>query len=101
LQIANWQKAPKNGFYDDLGDPTAEPHVLRGTSWANDPEMYHAVIDGIADHTLEQGWRLSWLSYAETLYEVPLSLRHIKLNTAKIFDARHLPRTKRLDLSSD
>jgi hypothetical protein len=52
--------------------------------------MYTAAIDGIADRTLALNpsptnittpsetmpWRLSWIDYAETLYEVPLTLHY-------------------------
>lgn len=80
-RIANWQIPPVGGFYDDLGDPANEPHLARGVPWSYDPEMYQAAIDGIADRTLKDGWRLSWLSYAETLYEVPLTLNYNHLDT--------------------
>lgn len=79
-RIANWQAVPPGSFYDDLGDPANEPHLVRGTPWQDDPEMYHAAIDGIADQTLEHGWRLSWLSYGETLYETPLTLHYANLD---------------------
>jgi hypothetical protein len=77
--IVNWQRPSQGAIYEDLGDPAAEPHLVRGLGWQHDPEMYEAAIDGIADRTLEDGWRLSWLSYAEALYEHPLEMLYTAL----------------------
>jgi hypothetical protein len=86
--IVHWQHPVPGALYDDLGDPANEPHLVRGTPWDQDPELYRAAIDGIADRTLavnpspggaaskESPWRLSWIDYAETLYEAPLTLRY-------------------------
>jgi hypothetical protein len=93
--ILHWTKPVAGALYDDLGDPADEPHLVRGTSWADDPEFYTAAIDGIADRTLaanpspanlttpsqDAPWRLSWIDYAETLYEVPLTLHYQGLDT--------------------
>jgi hypothetical protein len=50
--------------------------------------MYATAIDGIADRTLADGWRLSWLSYAEALYEHPLEMRYTGLNAALAYHLR-------------
>ncbi len=78
--IVDWPEARQGAIYDDLGEPASEPHLVRGPSWQSDPELYDAAIDGIADRTLELPWRLSWIDYAETLYEQPLELRYRGLN---------------------
>lgn len=80
--IVNWQHPVAGTLYDDLGNPTVEPHLVRGMGWSQDPEMYETAIDGIADRTLADGWRLSWLSYAEALYEQPLEMQYAGLNPA-------------------
>ena len=78
--LADPDAAPKGGFYDDLGDPGHEPHLVRGKGFTPDPEAYDSAIDGIADHTPDDGWRMSWITYAETLYERPVTLRYTRLN---------------------
>jgi len=80
--ILNWQHPVPGAIYDDLGSSTAEPHLVRGLGWSQDPEMYGTAIDGIADRTLADGWRLSWLSYAEALYEQPLEMQYTGLDSA-------------------
>jgi hypothetical protein len=82
--LTQWQHPTPGTLYDDLGDPANEPHLLRGRGWAADPELYATAIDGIADRTLDStpagAWRLSQLTYAETLYETPLQLRYTHLD---------------------
>ena len=104
--IIHWQHPSPGSLYDDLGDPAAEPHLVRGEGWDSDPEMYHTAIDGIADRTLaadnspgaltgaptqpsaEDPWRFSWLTYAETLYETPLELAYTHLDPRRSWHVR-------------
>lgn len=86
--IVDWRDPAPGAMYDDLGDPAGEPHLVRGLGWWKDPEMYATAIDGIADRTLAEGWRLSWLSYAEALYEQPLEMRYTGLNAALAYRLR-------------
>jgi hypothetical protein len=95
--IAHWGHPVPGALYDDLGDPANEPHLVREAGWQEDPELYRTAIDGIADRTLQANpsadpfapaepahpadpWRLSWITYAETLYETPLQLRYTGLD---------------------
>ncbi|WP_235513209.1 MULTISPECIES: hypothetical protein [unclassified Sphingomonas] len=72
-------RARDMALYDDLGDPTAEPHLVRGAGFDTDPQSMESAIDGVADHTPDQGWRMADLSYAEGLYETPVRLRYTGL----------------------
>ena len=94
-EIAHWSTPAPGTLYDDLGEPMAEPHLVRGEGWQRDPELYKTVIDGIADRTLgselsggKEPWRLSWLDYCETLYETPLELRYTALDPHKGYRLR-------------
>lgn len=78
--LAEPDAVPEGGFYDDLGDPRHEPHLVRGTGFDGDPEAFGSAIDGIADRTPDDGWRMAWVTYAETLYEAPITLRYQGLN---------------------
>jgi hypothetical protein len=86
--IVKWDHPVPGSLYDDLGDPANEPHLVRGPTWAEDPEMYGAAINGIADRTLADGWRLSWLDYAETLYEVPLQVVYRGLDPRQVYHVK-------------
>jgi hypothetical protein len=37
LEMANWEHPGSGSYYDDIGDPSKSPHVLRGESWITDP----------------------------------------------------------------
>jgi len=86
--ISSWRLAAMGSFYDDLGFPAGESHLSPGRSYSNDPELYHAAIDGVADRTPEDGWRWSQLTYAETLYESPLTLNYTGLNPNRRYRLR-------------
>ena len=38
-EIANWENPGEGSFYDDIGNVSKSPHVIRGESWVNDPLM--------------------------------------------------------------
>jgi hypothetical protein len=78
--IVQWRDPGPGGFYDDLGNPSAEPHLVRGPGFPSDPAFFQSALDGIADRTPDQGWRLSEISYAGALYDHPLALRYTGLN---------------------
>ena len=79
--LVHWRDPEPGGFYDDLGDPSAEPHLVRGLGFPLDPAFFQSAQDGIADRTPDQGWRLSEISYAGALYDHPLELRYTGLST--------------------
>lgn len=66
-------------LHDDLGDPGNEPHLVRGAGEMADPQGWRTAIDGVNDHTPGEGWRLAEITYAEALYEHPLTLRYTGL----------------------
>jgi hypothetical protein len=78
--IVHWTDAGPGGFYDDLGNPRREPHLVRGPGYPTDPALFLSAQDGIADRTPGQGWRMSQLSYAGALYDHPLELRYTGLD---------------------
>jgi hypothetical protein len=86
--ICSWRSPAPGSFYDDLGSPDHEPHLSPGKGYWSDPELYHAAIDGVADRTPEDGWRWSQLTYAETLYETPLTLDYSSLNPTQRYRLR-------------
>ncbi len=78
--IVRWRDSGPGGFYDDLGDPLSEPHLVRGPGFPTDLLFFRSAHDGIADRTPDQGWRMSQISYAGALYDHPLELRYSGLN---------------------
>lgn len=76
-------------LYDDLGDPTNEPHLVRGPGYPGDPQLWRTAIDGVAEHTPNEGWRMAELSYAEALFEQPLTLHYEGLETKRAYRLRY------------
>ena len=70
--ILNWTDPGPGGFYDDLGDPTRQPHLVRGSTSLE----YHA------------HWPKSWWTYAESFYDEPLQMRYTGLDRAAQYRIR-------------
>jgi hypothetical protein len=87
------------GYYDNLGDPESEPHLVQvGPGFAKDPAAFHSVRSGwmafsggligrsSADAINPNGparflkTPMSWWTYAETRYETPLTMRYEHLD---------------------
>ncbi len=79
-QLADHARAREGALYDDLGDPWNAPHLVRGSSPAADPLRFHGAVEGVADRTPNDGWRMAWISYAESLYDAPLRLHYAGLD---------------------
>jgi hypothetical protein len=79
-ELADHARTREGARYDDLGDPWNAPHLVRGSSPVTDPLRFHGAVEGIADRTPNDGWRMSWISYAESLYDAPLRLHYTGLD---------------------
>jgi hypothetical protein len=62
------------GFYDDLGDPSAQPHLVRGVGFENDPDYRHSTWLGCDDFRL--GWPRAWITFAMSMYDAPLTMHY-------------------------
>lgn len=72
-EILNRENPGAGGFYDDLGKPGAQPHLVKGTTYADDPASLRAPLTGMVvrrDHSSP----VSSCTYAETLHEFPLEM---------------------------
>lgn len=87
-EIVNWTDPGPGGFYDDLGDLTRQPHLVRNPNPAADPSNLESAFVGFADQksrlaetdNLESALRYSWLNHAETLRGTPLRMRYAQLD---------------------
>jgi hypothetical protein len=87
-KIADPAMTGQGGLYDDLGDPDREPHLVRGLGFDRDPQMLESAIDGVADKVPDDGWRGAWTTYAETLYDRPITLVYRDLNPKRTWRLR-------------
>jgi hypothetical protein len=79
-RIINWTNPGPGGFYDDLGDPAQQPHLVRGESYDRDSDFLLSPFIGFGDREPRSGARVSWYTTAETLGETPLKMKYSGLD---------------------
>lgn len=87
-RIVDIPMAEQGALYDDLGDSDREPHLVRGAGFDRDPQLLDSAIDGVADKIPDDGWRLAWTTYAETLYDRPITLAYKDLDPNRTWRLR-------------
>jgi len=73
-QIIEWTNPGPGGFYDDLGTPGQQPHLVRTMTQDYDPENRSNPLMGFENEPLDR--RLSWFCDAETRFEAPLKMQY-------------------------
>lgn len=73
--ILNWTNPGPGGFYDDLGDLENQPHLVRLDMF--DPEYRTTPRIGF---DYEPEYRMSWVRFAETIYDQPLYMQYEDLD---------------------
>jgi len=86
--ILNWSNPGPGGFYDDLGDLTRQPHLLRGEGFEKDPDFLKSALISFGNRSPQQGWRTSWYSDAESLFDEPLRMRYTGLDPQARYKVR-------------
>jgi len=71
--IVNWTDPGPGGFYDDLGNLTQQPHLVRGPGFEKDPAFLKSSLVGFA---ARPAIRTSWWTHAESLGDEPLQMRY-------------------------
>ncbi|MBI4558322.1 MAG: hypothetical protein HY706_12140 [Candidatus Hydrogenedentes bacterium] len=83
--ILDWENPGPGGFYDDLGNATKEPHLVRQKTWEEDPGFIESPQDEFAS---QEGARLSWQDVANTLYGTPLRMHYDGLDGQAAYKLR-------------
>jgi hypothetical protein len=76
-EILHWTDPGPGGRYDALGSLSGSPHLVKGTSFDEDPSRRQGALLGYA---LIPGARCDWCRYAGSMYENPLVLRYEHLD---------------------
>jgi hypothetical protein len=82
-EIINWTNPGPGGFYDDLGNLTRQPHLVRGPGFAEDPAYFRSSLVGFGIRSLGGAflqYPRSWWDHAEALYEQPLAMAYKNLD---------------------
>lgn len=73
------------GFYDDLGNLTKQPHLVRGPGFEKDPSQRRSSIVGFGSRA---GWPLAWCQNAQMLYDGPLQVHYPDLDREARYKVR-------------
>jgi hypothetical protein len=76
-QLLHWTDPGSGGFYDDLGNPPLQPHLLRTGDYAKDPGFLETPFTGIYS---EETWRHSWCTHTDGRYGTPVRMRYTDLD---------------------
>ena len=84
LAVVNRDDPGPGGFYDDLGDPGRQPHLVREPKWEADPGYYAAPLLAFTRAANLANLPRAWWTHAVNHYDAPLKLRYPGLDkTAK------------------
>ena len=72
-QILHWTDPGPGGFYDDLGNLKAQPHLVHGAAYNQDPAFRESPLVGFGGPS---SGRISWWTHAESLYDAPLKMHY-------------------------
>jgi hypothetical protein len=84
-RIVRWTDPGPDGYYDDLGNPARQPHLVRGLPYEEDPQRFKSTMTGFG---YRPDWRLSWMTHAESFWDTPLQMRYTNLNPAARYRVR-------------
>jgi hypothetical protein len=76
-RIVFWTDPGPGGFYDDLGNLTQQPHLVRGSGYQKDPAFLESSLVGFAGRP---AWRSSWWTHAESLVDADLRMHYEDLD---------------------
>lgn len=76
-EIVRWTDPGPGGFYDDLGNLTQQPHLVRGPGFEEDPAFLRSALVGFAPRA---SLRTSWRDHAEALNDAPLRMHYPNLD---------------------
>jgi len=84
-RIVHWTDPGVGGFYDDLGNPSQQPHLVKGPPYEEDPQRFTSTLTGFG---YAPDWRLSWMTHAESLWDAPLQMRYSGLDRSAHYRVR-------------
>ena len=82
--IVNWTDPGPGGFYDDLGNLTQQPHLVRGPGYEKDPAFLQSSLVGFSG----RAGRSSWWTHAESLVDAPLHMHYDNLDPTAEYKIR-------------
>ena len=87
-EIVDWTNPGPGGFYDDLGNLTRQPHLLRGAGFDQDPAHLRSSLVGFGVRGDFSKYPVSWWRHAESLNDAPLKMRYADLDPTAEYKVR-------------
>ncbi|MBC7369332.1 MAG: hypothetical protein H7343_21400 [Undibacterium sp.] len=89
-EIVNWTNPGPGGFYDDLGNAAASPHLDRGLGYERDPAFLKTPLDGhVAAGALGPlPLRTSWIDFAWGLNDNAVTMNYADLDPTAEYRVR-------------
>lgn len=87
-RIVRWTDPGPGGFYDDLGQMGAQPHLVLGEGFEKDPAFLRSALISYGAREPQHGWRTSWYSHAEAIFDAPLEMQYTGLDPAARYRLR-------------
>jgi len=97
-KIVQWTNPGPGGFYDDVGNVSSQPHLVRGAGFEADPGCFQSArVDFEEDLVVDEpdenpgvARRIAWMDHAEALYEAPLRMAYSDLDPRARYTVRVL-----------
>jgi hypothetical protein len=86
--ILDWTNPGPGGFYDDLGRITAQPHLLPGKSYEEDPQYFESPQVAFGGGSCPSGYRLSWCRLVDGAYGYEVKLHYPRLDPEAAYRVR-------------
>jgi hypothetical protein len=88
--LVNRDDPGPGGYYDDLGDPMRQPHLVRGLGFEKDPAFYASslISFGFRGAGPDASMPRAWWHHAEPIFESPLVLRYVDLDRKAAYRVR-------------
>lgn len=95
-KVVKWTDPGPGGFYDDAGNISRQPRVVRGLPFAQDPASLRSSKVGFEegdvvdepDEKPDGAMRFSWYDHAESLVDQPLRMRYTDLDSSARYRLR-------------
>ena len=84
-RVIHWTDPGVGGFYDDLGNPSQQPHLVKGLPYEEDPQRLKSTLTGFG---YAPDWRLSWMTHAESFWDTSLQMRYAGLDRTARYRVR-------------
>ena len=86
--VVEWTNPGPGGFYDDLGSSIAQPHVVKGPGYENDPAFLASPQHRFPYRKDPKPIRLSWRGFTGALNDAPFRMRYGGLDPAARYRVR-------------